>query len=67
MGAFKSDTYAEDYSKVMKEAGYDGKILAGPYSFNLVTASSHESLQAALNALGAIRVNVIEEAWVYLE
>ena len=67
VGAFKSDTYAKDYSRVMKEAGYEGKILAGPYSFNLVTASSHESLPAALKALGAIRENVIEEAWVYLE
>ena len=67
VGAFKSDTNAEDYSKVMKDAGYDGKILAGPYSFNLVTASSHESLPAALNALAAIRENVIEEAWIYLE
>jgi hypothetical protein len=51
----------------MKGAGYDGKIMAGPYNFNLVTASSHESIRAALNVLGNIRDNVIETAWIYME
>jgi hypothetical protein len=67
VGAFKNAAYAEDYSKTMKDQGYDGKIIAGPYKFNLVTASSHESIQAALNALGTIRENVAETAWIYME
>ncbi len=67
VGAFKNSSYANDYSTEMKGAGYDGKIMAGPYNFNLVTASSHESIRAALNVLGNIRDNVIETAWIYME
>ena len=51
----------------MKTSGYDGKILAGPYNFNLVTTGSYESIQAALNDLGNIRENVIFTAWLYIE
>jgi cell division protein FtsN len=67
VGAFKTSSYAEEYSAAMKNQGYDGKILAGPYNFNLVTASSHESVRAALNALGPVRANLIETAWIYIE
>jgi cell division protein FtsN len=67
VGAFKTSSYADEYSAAMKTQGYDGKIIAGPYSFNLVTASSHESVNAALNALSSIRENVIETAWIYIE
>ena len=67
VGAFKTSSYAEEYSAEIKNKGYEGNILAGPYQFNLVTASSHESIQAALNALGPIREGLIETAWIYLE
>ena len=67
VGAFKNSTYADEYAAEMKENGYDGKILAGPYQFNLVTSGSYESIQAALNELGNIRENVIEDAWLYIE
>ena len=67
VGAFKTSSFADEYSAKMKEAGYDGKILAGPYSFSLVTASSHENLHAALSALGPVRESVIETAWIYME
>ncbi len=67
IGAFKTASYAEEYSTAMKSQGYDGKIIAGPYSFSLVTASSHESVRAALNALGPVRESVTETAWIYLE
>jgi hypothetical protein len=67
VGAFKTASYADEYSAKMQEQGYDGKIIAGPYSFSLVTSSSHESVQAALNALVPVRENVIETAWIYLE
>ena len=67
VGAFKTPSYANEYSASMKSKGYDGKILAGPYNFNLVTASSHESIKAALNALGSVRENVVETAWIYME
>jgi hypothetical protein len=67
VGAFKNSSYADEYSAEMKGRGYDGKILAGPYNFNLVTASSYESIRSALNALGAVRENVIEDAWLYIE
>ena len=67
VGAFKNSSYADDYSKVIKEMGYDGRILAGPYQFNLVTSSSHESIQSALNSLYDVRAKVIETAWLYME
>jgi len=66
-GAFKTSSYAEEYAATMKGQGYDGKIIAGPYSFQLVTASSHESIHAAINALGPVREGVIETAWIYIE
>ena len=67
VGAFKMSSYADEYSAEIIGMGFDGKIMAGPYSFSLVSASSHESIQAALNALGNIRANVIETAWIYIE
>lgn len=67
VGAFKNSSYADEYATTIKGQGYEGKILAGPYSFSLVTASSHESLQAALNALGSIRESMVETAWIYME
>jgi hypothetical protein len=67
VGAFKTSSYADEYSVKIKGMGYDGKILAGPYQFNLVTARSHESIQAALNDLSRIRAEIVETAWIYLE
>ena len=67
VGAFKTSSYADEYSAEMKEKGYDGKILPGPYQFNLVTSGSYESIQAALNVLETIREEVHEDAWVYIE
>ncbi len=67
VGAFKNSSYADQYAADMKGAGYDGNILAGPYNFNLVTASSHESIRDALSALMDVRGSVIETAWVYIE
>ncbi len=67
VGAFKNSSYANEYSAEMKNQGYDGRLIAGPYSFNLVTSSSHESVKSALNALGKVRDEVIETAWLYIE
>ncbi len=66
-GAFKISSNADDFSAVMKSSGHDGSIIPGPYNFHLVTASSHESINAALNALAPIRENVILTAWIYIE
>jgi len=67
VGAFKNSSYADDYATTIQGQGYEGKIMSGPYSFSLVTASSHESLQAALNALGPVREGLVETAWIYME
>jgi cell division protein FtsN len=67
VGAFKNSSYANDYSARMKQAGYDGRIIAGPYSFNLVTSGSYGSVKQALSDLRAVRDNVIETAWIYIE
>ena len=66
-GSFKVSSYADEYSGIMKSSGYEGKIIPGPYNFQLVTASSHESVQSAINAIGPIRDAVIETAWIYIE
>jgi len=67
VGAFKNSSYADDYSAAMKAQGHDGKIIAGPYSFNLVTSGSYSSVKAALQDLKTIRGSVIEDAWIYIE
>jgi hypothetical protein len=67
VGAFKNSGYADDYSKVMKDRGYAGKIIQGPYSFNLVSSGSYSSIKAALNDLSGVRDAVIETAWIYIE
>ena len=67
VGAFKTSSYADEYSVKMKAQGHDGKIIAGPYHFNLVTAGSYGSVKSALKDLGTIRDNVIETAWIYIE
>jgi len=67
VGAFKNSSYATEYSADMKELGYDGNILSGPYSFNLVTSGSYESIKASLQDLSNVRNSVIETAWIYIE
>ncbi len=67
VGAFKNSSYANEYSAEMKDQGYDGKIIAGPYNFNLVTSGSYESIKASLQDLNGVRGNVIETAWIYIE
>jgi hypothetical protein len=67
VGAFKNAAYADEYSADMKQSGYEGRIIAGPYNFNLVTSGSYESIQTALNDLNTIRENVIYTAWLYID
>ena len=67
VGAFKNKGYADEYSALMKNQGYEGKIIAGPYNFNLVTSGSYASIRAALGDLSDVRSKVIEEAWIYME
>lgn len=67
VGAFKNSGYADDYSAAMKNQGYDGTIIPGPYSFNLVSSGSYASIKAALNDLNSVRNAVIETAWIYIE
>ncbi len=67
VGAFKNSSYANEYSAEMKEQGYAGRIIAGPYNFNLVTSGSYESIKASLQDLTSVRDDVIETAWIYIE
>ena len=67
VGAFKNSSYANEYSAEMKEQGYAGRIIAGPYNFNLVTSGSYESIKASLQDMTSVRDNVIETAWIYIE
>lgn len=67
VGAFKNPDNADDFSALMKDQGYTGTILAGPYRFSLVSTGSYVSIKAALRDLSEIRSTVIETAWVYIE
>lgn len=67
VGAFKNSANADEYSATMKDQGYDGKIIAGPYSFSLVTSGSYESVKASLQDLNGVRSDVIETAWIFIE
>ena len=67
VGAFKQANNADNFSAEMKNQGYSGEILAGPYSFNLVCSGSYSSITAALLDLGDVRIKVIEDAWIYIE
>lgn len=67
VGAFKNSSNANEYSAEMKEQGYAGKIIAGPYNFSLVSSGSYESIKASLQDLSSVRDNVIETAWIYIE
>ena len=67
VGAFKNSSYANEYSAEMKEQGYSGRIIPGPYNFNLVASGSYESIKASLQDLTSVRDNVIETAWIYIE
>ena len=67
VGAFKNSSNANEYSAEIKEKGYDGKIISGPYNFNLVNSGSYSSVRAALQDLTNIRDGVIENAWIYIE
>jgi hypothetical protein len=67
VGAFKNSSYADDYSAEIKNRGYAGQILAGPYNFNLVTSGSYASIKASLKDLSGVRADVIETAWIYIE
>lgn len=67
VGAFKNSSYADEYSAEMKGQGYAGRIIAGPYNFNLVTSGSYESVRASLQDLSSVRDNIIETAWIYIE
>lgn len=67
VGAFKNSDFANEYSAEMKQQGYAGRIIAGPYNFNLVTSGSYESIKASLQDLNSVRGDVIETAWIYIE
>lgn len=67
VGAFKISANADEHSANMKNQGYAGEIIAGPYNFSLVTSGSYASIRAAIQDLGAVRTNVIETAWIYIE
>ncbi|MBN2698064.1 MAG: hypothetical protein JXR52_04510 [Bacteroidales bacterium] len=67
VGAFKVPSNATDYSQTIKNAGYEGKIVPGPFGFDLVTYSTHESLPEALRALSDAQVKVIDTAWIYIK
>jgi len=66
-GSFKNKTYAQDFSAKVKQMGGSGAIINGPYSFNLVVYSSHNSLKEAAQSMYVARTNISQDAWVYME
>jgi hypothetical protein len=66
-GSFKKSDNAANYSVKVKNMGGDGRILAGPYDFNLVVYSAHETLKEAAGSMRELRQNDSPDAWVYME
>ena len=64
-GAFKNNSYANEYSEEMKKSGGIGEVIQGPYHFNLVAFSAHSSLREAIQAMYKARETIVFDAWVY--
>lgn len=65
VGSFKNMKYAEDYAKKIREMGYEGKIIPGPYNFNLVTSGTYQKLNTSVMNMKEAREKIASEAWVY--
>ena len=66
-GSFKNSSYAQDFSTKVKQMGGSGSIINGPYSFNLVAYSSHNTLKEAAQSMYVARTNISQDAWVYMQ
>jgi hypothetical protein len=64
-GSFKNMNYAKDFSEKIKKMGGSGEIIDGPYNFNLVVYTAHQTLRDAAESMYLARTNVADEAWVY--
>jgi hypothetical protein len=64
VGAFKTPSYASNWSTRISGMGYQAEILQVS-SWNLVSAASSTSLRTALDELSSIRSGVTSNAWVY--
>ncbi|MGC9343768.1 MAG: SPOR domain-containing protein [Bacteroidales bacterium] len=67
VGSFKNADYAREYAKKIQEMGYEGKIVPGPYNFNLVTSGTYQTLKSSLEPMRQARENIATEAWVYFK
>ncbi len=65
VGSFKNKDFAQNYSEKIKNLGYEGKIVEGPWDFYLVTYGTFNTLRNSLPALQKARQNVATESWVY--
>ncbi len=64
-GSFKNSQYASEFSDKVRQMGGTGTIVPGPYNFNLVAFSVHETLSAAAESMYNVRSNVSEDAWIW--
>ena len=67
VGSFKNQKYAQDYSKKMKEMGYEGNIVAGPNNFYLVTSGTYKTLKSSLEPMRQARSTIASQAWIYFK
>lgn len=65
VGAFKTPSYASNWSARVKDMGYQTEIVKASH-WNLVAAGSATNLRSALNQLPAIRSDVTSDAWVFV-
>jgi len=64
-GSFKNSQYATEYSEKIRQMGGTGTIVPGPYNFNLVAFSVHETLSAAAESMYSVRTSVSADAWIW--
>ena len=67
VGSFYTTEYARSWSEEFKSKGYNVQILQMRGSrFELVSAESFSDLRSAFNKLPDYQLNVMPEAWVYV-
>ena len=65
VGAFKTPSYASNWSTRVSGMGYQAEILQVA-SWNLVSAASSTSLRTTLDELSSIRSGITPNAWVFV-
>ncbi len=65
VGAFKTQSYAEDYHQKMLDNGHDSRIIMSDNNFHLVTIESFDNYRTAVNKWREARESGEHSTWIY--